>query len=140
MDAEPANESPSLRALTRSNILYFTTFIALAVALGQALFAGPMLPWRDLPDHLGLISLLDHARVAGSVAADHYQIQWVPVPYWLFYGSVWLVARVTTWTLALQPWRRALVATLIALGYLMRTLGRDGRWGLLIMPLFSTTT
>ena len=29
-----------------------------------------------------------------------------------------------------------LVATPIALGYLMRTLGRDGRWGLLIMPLF----
>ena len=137
MDAEPANESPSLRALTRSNILYFTTFIALTVALGQALFAGPMLPWRDLPDHLGLISLLDHARVAGSVAADHYQIQWVPVPYWLFYGSVWLVARVTTWTLALQLVALAgLVATPIALGYLMRTLGRDGRWGLLIMPLF----
>ena len=82
MDAEPANESPSLRALTRSNILYFTTFIALTVALGQALFAGPMLPWASRSP--GLISLLDHARVAGSVAADHFQIQWVPVPYWLF--------------------------------------------------------
>ena len=39
------------------------------------------------------------------------------------YGSVWLVARVTTWTLALQLVALAgLVATPIALGYLMRTL------------------
>ena len=95
MDAEPANESPSLRALTRSNILYFTTFIALTVAAGQALFAGPMLPWRDLLRPPRAHLLLDHARTAGSSTPITTKSNGSGA-YWLFYGSVWLVARVTT--------------------------------------------
>lgn len=117
--------------------LYFLVFIVVSTSLSAAILAGPLLPWRDLPDHLALISLLDHALVAGSVAAEHYQIQLMPVPYWLFYGSVWLAARVLSWTAAVQLVALAgMVATSLALGRLMRSLGRDPRWGLLVLPLF----
>ena len=137
MKPEKQNPSQQPWAIARSNILYLFTFLILSAFLGQAFFAGPLLPWRDLPDHLALISLLDHARVAGSVAADHYQLQWMPVPYWLFYGSVWLLACIVSWTQAVQ-WVAFLgmLATPLALGRLLQTIGRDGRWGLLVMPLF----
>ena len=118
-----------------------SSFVAIAVimglSLGAALFAGPLMPWRDVPDHLALISLLDHARVAGSVAAQHYELQGWPVPYWIFYGSVWLLACVLSWTAALQTVAfAALILTPLALGRLMHVLGRDPRWCLLSMPLF----
>jgi hypothetical protein len=117
--------------------LFWCLFGGLFAALGGALLSGPLLPWRDLPDHLALISLLDHVQVPGSVAAAHYEIQPYPVPYWLFYGSVWLVARVCAYTTAVQWVALAgLAATGLAVGHFARTLGRDGRWGLLALPLF----
>ncbi len=134
-----AKQKPSrdFHPIIRANALYFSLFSGLALALAAALFAGPLLPWRDLPDHLALISLLDHARVMGSVANDHYTIQWLPVPYWLFYGSVWLLARIMSWTAAMQVVAFAgLLATPIALGQLLKAVGRDSRWGLIAMPLF----
>jgi hypothetical protein len=121
----------------KGNLFYWLVFTAVSGSLSAAILAGPLLPWRDLPDHLALISLLDHARIAGSVAAEHYQIQLMPVPYWLFYGSVWLAARILTWTAALQLVALlGMIATPLALGQLMRSLGRDPRWGLLALPLF----
>ncbi len=137
MKADKQNPLQHIRAQAGSNSLYLLLFVGVSILLGRALFAGPLLPWRDLPDHLALISLLDHARVAGSVAADHYQLQWMPVPYWLFYGSVWLLACLMSWTQAVQVVAfLGMVATSLTLGHLMKTLGRDPRWGLLVMPLF----
>jgi hypothetical protein len=117
--------------------LFWCLFCALSAALGAALFSGPLLPWRDLPDHLALISLLDHVQVPGSVAAAHYEVQFYPLPYWVFYGSVWLFARVFEITTAVQLVALGgLVTTGLAVGHFARTLGRDGRWGLLALPLF----
>ena len=71
------------------------------------------------------------------MAADHYSIQWIPVPYWLFYGSVWLFARIMSWTAALKIVAcLGLLATPIALGRLLKAVGRDSRWGLIALPLF----
>ena len=137
MKADKRNPLQQIRSNIGSNLLYLCIFVITSTLLGQALFAGPLLPWRDLPDHLALISLLDHARVAGSVAADHYQLQWMPVPYWLFYGSVWLLACLMSWTQATQVVALlGMLATPLALGHLLKTVGRDPRWGLLVMPLF----
>jgi hypothetical protein len=137
MKPDQQNPLSHFMAAIRSNALYLLVFMTISLALGSALFAGPLLPWRDLPDHLALISLLDHARLAGSVAADHYQLQWLPVPYWLFYGSVWLIASLTAWTTAVQIVAfGGMIATPIALGRLIKALGRDPRWGLIVMPLF----
>ena len=132
-----AEKAKPLRAWLVRNGLWLGLYAVLGGWLCAAFFAGPMLPWRDLPDHLALISLLDHARVAGSVAADHYQIQGQPVPYWLFYGSVWLLARAMSYVGAMQVVAAlGLLATPLALGALLRSVGRDWRWGVLALPLF----
>ncbi|MEC7751566.1 MAG: hypothetical protein VX405_08695 [Myxococcota bacterium] len=123
--------------LQRAGFAFWVLWGALGVSLGAAFFQGPLLPLRDLPDHLALISLLDHGRIPESVANEHYLIQWTPVPYWVFYGSVWLLARFMDYLQAVQ-WILflALLLTPLALGRLFHVCGRDGRWALLSMPLF----
>ena len=55
--------------------MFWALWCLLLIVLGASLFAGELLPLRDLPDHLALISLIDHVRVPGSVASEHYQLQ-----------------------------------------------------------------
>ncbi|MBM66225.1 MAG: hypothetical protein CMH55_08335 [Myxococcales bacterium] len=123
--------------MQRAGPAFWILWATIGLALGAAFFQGPLLPLRDLPDHLALISLLDHSRVADSLASEHYLIQWTPVPYWVFYGSVWLVARFVDYLTAVQ-WVlfATMLLTPLALAHLFRTCGRDGRWALLSMPLF----
>jgi hypothetical protein len=75
---------PLLAALT--TLLCFTVLLPLWVT--------PFIPLHDLPDHVGLASLMGDVLFGDGVAAHHFRVQALPVPYWGSYLIVALVGAV----------------------------------------------
>jgi hypothetical protein len=108
-------------------------WVALCIAALVPLTAGDQLPFLDWPQHLALSSIVRHLDDP-AWHFEMYELDLRPLPYRLF-----------TWTTALLPLPigiagrvvlgAALVATPLALGFLLRTMGRDERLAWLAFPL-----
>jgi len=56
--------------------------LILAIFALLPITATPFLPLADLPDNLAQGALLPDILLKRGLAAYHYRVQWVPVPYW----------------------------------------------------------
>ena len=89
-DVDAPRPDTSLWTAFRSDRgLAVVTFVLAAFTLAP-LFATPFLPLHDLPGNVALAALMDDAARAGTVAAEHYELQKLPLPYTAFYVLVWL--------------------------------------------------
>lgn len=114
---------------------------ALVLAAAAAPFwAGRFLPLLDLPQHLGLAAAVSASGDPSSPWARYLEVDPWPVPYWTFYGAMWLLAKAFPLEIAAKLVLSAYAAGLpLAAGFLLRSLGRDPRWAVLTAPLaFST--
>ena len=108
-------------------------WLVLSLAALLPLTAGDQLPFLDWPQHLALANIVRHLHDP-AWHFDMYELDLRPLPYRLF-----------TWTTALLPLPigvagrvvlgATLVATPLALGFLLRTMGRDERIAWLAFPL-----
>ncbi|HEU4383053.1 MAG TPA: hypothetical protein VFR85_06045 [Anaeromyxobacteraceae bacterium] len=114
---------------------------ALLLAAAVAPFwAGRFLPLLDLPQHLGLAAAVARAGDPASPFAPYLAVDPWPVPYWGFYGLMWLLQRAFSPEVAGKLVLSAYAAGLpLAGGFLLRSLGRDPRWALLSVPLVFST-
>jgi hypothetical protein len=114
---------------------------ALLLAAAMAPFwAGRFLPLLDLPQHLGLAAAIAHVGDPGSPWARTLEVDPWPVPYWAFYGAMWLLAKAFPIEIAAKLVLSAYAAGLpLAAGWLLRSLGRDPRWAALAVPLVFST-
>ena len=126
----------NLRSVTAERWLF-----GAVVVLGAApLLVGSYLPFLDLPQHLGLATIIHHL---GDPAWDfdaYYLIDGRPLPYWGFYGPVYLLSFLFGVPLAAKV-VLAVSAVLLPLS-LMRLLavfGRDPRLGVIAAPLAFNT-
>ncbi len=114
---------------------------ALLLAAAMAPFwAGRFLPLLDLPQHLGLAVAVARAGDPASPFAPYLELDPWPVPYWGFYGAMWLLQRAFSPEVAGKILLSAYAAGLpLAAAFLLRALGRDPRWAVFAVPLaFST--
>ena len=108
-------------------------WLVLSLAALAPLTAGDQLPFLDWPQHLALASIVRHLHDP-AWHFDMYELDLRPLPY-----------RIFTWATALLPLPigvagrvvlgAALVATPLALAFLLRTTGRDERLAWLAFPL-----
>jgi hypothetical protein len=108
-------------------------WVALCIAAIVPLTAGDQLPFLDWPQHLALANIVRHLDDP-AWHFEMYEIDLRPLPYRLF-----------TWLTALLPLPigiagrvvlgASLVATPLALAFLLRTMGRDERLAWLAFPL-----
>lgn len=71
-------------AFTRDRFLATATLFLALVTCGP-LYVTPYVPLHDLPDHVGAANLMKDILQGDTVAAQHYRIQSLPVPYWTLY-------------------------------------------------------
>lgn len=71
-------------AFARDRFLGAAT-IFLALVTCAPLYVTPYVPLHDLPDHVGAAQLMKDVLRGGTVAAEHYRVQALPVPYWVLY-------------------------------------------------------
>jgi len=86
---DPALEPKRLRDVFREDRTLAILTTVLAGFTLAPLFVTPFLPLHDLPGNVALACLMDDAMTPGSVAAEHYRVQWLPLPYTAFYALVW---------------------------------------------------
>lgn len=113
------------------------TLAGLLLLAGAApLWAGRFLPFLDMPQHLGLASVLSRYSDPGMGFSRYYLVGSPLEPYWGYYGLMWLFCRAlplelsnrllfSVWAVAL-PW---------SVAFALRSLGRDGRWAAFALPL-----
>ncbi len=126
----------NLRSVTAERWLF-----GAVVVLGAApLLLGTYLPFLDLPQHLGLATIIHHLGDPAWDFQTYYLIDARPLPSWGFYGPVHLLAYGMSVPVAA---RVVLVAYALLLPYGARTLfsafGRDPRLGLIAVPLVWNT-
>lgn len=104
----------------------------LGVVTCAPLLVTPYVPLHDLPDHVGASSLIFDVLGGNTVAAEHYRIQLLPVPYWVMYALL-AVGGLIFGPLLAAKLVVALAVLLLPLGMmrLALALGRDPRLGLL---------
>jgi hypothetical protein len=114
-------DDPVLAAATATLTLF--TLAPLAVT--------PFVPLHDLPDNIALAALMDDALTPGTVAAEHYRVQPLLVPYTAFYALAAVMVAIFGVVLGTKL-TVAVIVLLLPLGLmkLCLTLGRDPRLGL----------
>lgn len=103
----------------------------LVVCAWLPLFAGPFLPFPDLPNNTGAASLLWEVYRGHGVAALHYKVHVAPLPYWTAY-LIMAALRPLVGALWAAKILCGLVVALLPLGTmrLLAALGRGPRLGL----------
>lgn len=69
----------------RGDPLLFGLTVLLGAAVCLPLFVTPFLPLQDLPDHVGLANLIGDILAGNGLAAEHYRVQGLPLPYLTMY-------------------------------------------------------
>jgi len=109
---------------------------ALLLAGAAPLWAGRFLPFLDMPQHLGLASVLSRYGDPATGFSRFYAIDRAVDPYWGYYAPMWLATRLLPLELAnrvvLSAWA---VALPLSVGFALRALGRDWRWAVFALPL-----
>jgi hypothetical protein len=122
---------------TRSSRWLETAIAAVLLAAAAAPFwAGRFLPFLDLPQHLGLASVIARYGEPSSAFARYYEIDPRVTPYWGYYGAMWLLSRALPLELASRCLFTAYAVALpLAAGFLLASFGRDRRWAVFALPL-----
>ncbi|HVP67849.1 MAG TPA: hypothetical protein VMT17_11360 [Anaeromyxobacteraceae bacterium] len=109
---------------------------AVVLAGAAPLWAGRFLPFLDMPQHLGLASVLARYADPATGFARYYALDRAVDPYWGYLAPMWLLTRVVSLELAnrllLSAWA---VALPLSVGYALQALGRDWRWAAFALPL-----
>ena len=116
---------------------------AAAVLVAAAVWpfwAGRFLPLLDLPQHLGLASVIARHGDPATRFAELYSVDRRATPYWGYYGAMrWLSFLLSTET-ANRVLLSAYAAALpLSAGYALSRLGRDWRWAVFAVPLVFNT-
>ena len=114
--------------------------LALLAAVAAPFWAGRFLPLLDLPQHLGLASVLLRYRDATARFSTFYDIRAALDPYWGYYAAMRLLGL----AFPVETANRLLFtayAVLVPAGaaYVLRALGRDRRWAVFALPLVFNT-
>ncbi|HET6923531.1 MAG TPA: hypothetical protein VFI16_10335, partial [Anaeromyxobacteraceae bacterium] len=113
----------------------------LLVAAAAPFWAGRFLPLLDLPQHLGLAAAVSAAGDPAGPWARYLEVDPWPVPYWAFYGVMWLLAKAFPIEIAAKLVLSGYAAGVpLAAGWLLGSLGRDPRWAVLAVPLVFSTS
>jgi len=110
---------------------------ALLLLAGAAPFwAGRFLPLLDLPQHLGLASVIARYSDPGTGFSRTYAVSGALEPYWGYLAPMWILTRVLPLELAnrllFSAWA---VALPLSVAFALFSLGRDWRWGAFALPL-----
>ena len=114
---------------------------ALLLAAAAAPFwAGRFLPFLDLPQHLGLATVVARVAEPGSSLARYYQLDLRVTPYWGYYAAMWLLGRAFPIELANRLLFTAYAVGLpLSAAFLLTSFRRDWRWAVLTVPLVFNT-
>lgn len=103
-------------------------------------WAGRFLPLLDLPQHLGLASVIARYGDPATRFAEFYSVDRRLTPYWGYYVAMrWLqllFGPETSNRLLLSAYA---VALPVSAGYALARLGRDWRWAVFALPLVFNT-
>lgn len=113
----------------RDHVLAWAT-LALGLGALLPLFATPFLPLADLPANVAQGALLPEILFKDGLAAYHYRIQWLPVPYWTTHVLIAVLAPIigVLWAAKVMV---ALVVLALPLSVMrvLYALGKDPRLG-----------
>ncbi len=114
----------------------FWTGSALCAAAALAcLWIPKYLPMVDLAQHAAQVAILGHLRDAAYGFAGHYRLNWFE-PYWIGYGSAWLLSRFLPVLAALKVVLSAGVLLLpLSLRSLLARAGGEPGWSILGFPV-----
>jgi hypothetical protein len=114
---------------------------ALLLAAAAAPFwSGRYLPFLDLPQHLGLATIIARYGDPANRFARYYALDLSVTPYWGYYGAMWLLGKAFPLELANRLLFTAYaVGTPLASAYLLASFGRDRRWAVFTLPLVFNT-
>lgn len=123
------------RIFRRDKLLLALVLLA-SVACTAPLAQTPLLPFADLPNHVGIARALWGTMAGEPLMTHHFVVQYKPVPYWTIYlllgaavrvfGVIWGTRLVVGAVMLLMP---------LAVIRLLHALGRDPRLGLLAFLL-----
>jgi len=103
-------------------------------------WAGRFLPLLDLPQHLGLATVIARHGDPATRFAEIYSVDGRVTPYWGYYGAMrWLLFLFSPETanrILLSAYAAALP---VSAGYALSRLGRDWRWAAFALPLVFNT-
>jgi len=92
------------------------------------------LPMVDLPQHAAQVSILSHLHDPAFGFAGHYVLNWFE-PYWIGYGTTWLLAQAIGVPAALKAVLSAAVLLLpLSLRALLGRAGGEPDWAILGFP------
>jgi hypothetical protein len=108
----------------------------LLLAGAAPFWAGRFLPFLDMPQHLGLASVLSRYADPEAGFSRYYAVGSAVDPYWGYYAVMWLLTRALPLELANRVLFSAWAVLLpLSVAFALRSLGRDGRWAVFALPL-----
>lgn len=120
----------------RRDPLLLVLVVLAAVATVLPLWVGRYVPLLDYPNHLSWIFLWQRLHDPAWGFAEHYTTNYAPLPYWIQYGSEYLMAQLIGADQAQRLFTAlCLLGLPAALALYARRMGRDPRLGLLAFPL-----